>query len=485
MGHQPPLVKGILSTTSRLGIGRNNDLLLSIPNDLKRFKELTLGQIIVMGRKTWDSLLFKPLPNRTNVILSRNPKALQKEHTPTDTPVYFTDYAHFEKTITQAGVDKTVYIIGGAETLEHFIKHTDAKWKPSELLLTYIKTLPPQKLDPDTFLKSLPEEYTLSSYSAQHTNAKTNSQYTYLVYSREPHYRTDEKNYLNIMRKILNTGISKTDRTDTGTLSTFGEQMRFNIKDSFPLLTTKFVTFKGVFEELIWFLRGETDSKILEAKGVNIWKGNTSRAFLDSRGLTEYPEGTLGPGYGWSIRHFGEPYYPTANPQKPNIRGKDQLEYIINLLKTDPDSRRIYMNYWNPMELENTALVPCHVSFQLYTKLDPVSGQRLLSGHLYQRSMDVFLGAPWNISSYSLLVYLLAKKCDMIPDELVISTGDTHIYKNHVEQVKEQLERRPFPFPKVEISDAVKTKDWTEITFGDVRLVGYFHHPSIKAPMAV
>lgn len=469
---KPLIVKAILSTTSKLGIGRNGDLLVSIKQDLERFKELTLGQIVVMGRKTWDSLPVKPLPRRINIVLTTGKNRREGD-------VYFTDYKHFEKTINKIGIEKTIYIIGGAETLEYFIKHADAKWRPSELLLTHIKTT----LEPDTFLKSVPEEYKLASFSEEKKDLVTNTSYTYLVYKRHSHYKTDEKEYLNLMRRIQNRGVEKVDRTGTGTLSVFGEQMRFNIRDSFPLLTTKFVTFKGVFEELTWFLRGETDSKILERRGVNIWKGNTSRQFLDSRGL-DYPEGILGPGYGWSIRHFGEPYQ-TIGPNRKNKRGKDQLEYILKLLKTDPDSRRIYMSYWNPMELDNIALVPCHVSFQLYTRYDKELGKRLLSGHLYQRSMDVFLGAPWNIASYALLIYILAKKCDMIPDELVISTGDTHIYNNHKTQVEEQLGRSPLPFPKVQLSNDIIKKDWKDITFSDVRLVGYLYNPSIKAKMAV
>jgi thymidylate synthase len=208
---------------------------------------------------------------------------------------------------------------------------------------------------------------------------------------------------------------------------------------------------------------------------------------LDSRNLKEYSEGVLGPGYGWSMRHYGEPY--TILNGRPidnkNTVGKDQLGYIVDLLKNDPDSRRIYMNYWNPMELDNIALVPCHVSFQLYTK--QVNNVRYLSGHLYQRSMDLFLGAPWNIASYSLLIYILAKKCDMLPYELVISTGDTHIYKNHINQVNEQLKRNILPFPKVNVSESVATKDWNSLTINDFELIGYFGSSNgvIKADMCV
>ncbi|ARR74951.1 hypothetical protein SAGO17_0031 [Mimivirus AB-566-O17] len=289
-----------------------------------------------------------------------------------------------------------------------------------------------------------------------------------------------------MLSKVLKDGRFREDRTGTGVYSTFGEQMRFNITDSFPLLTTKRVPFKGMVEELLWFLRGDTDANILKKRNVKIWNGNTSREFLDERGLYDYPEGTLGPGYGWSMRFYNAPYsveYSDTSNGTPT-GGFDQIEYVLNLLKTDPTSRRIYMNYWNPSVLDKTALVPCHVSFQFYTEVGEDS-RTYLSGHLYQRSMDTFLGAPWNIASYSLLLYIIAEKCGFIPKDLVISTGDTHIYSNHTDQVKEQLSRAPRPFPKLILDSSIKTKEFSEITVDDFELLGYFPHSTISAKMAV
>jgi len=203
--------------------------------------------------------------------------------------------------------------------------------------------------------------------------------------------------------------------------------------------------------------------------------------------LQHYPVGTLGPGYGWSMRHYNAPYDVQCSDtsQKQPTGGVDQIAYVIDLLKTDPTSRRIYMNYWNPSVLNQTALVPCHVSFQFYAEWDSLENVYYLSGHLYQRSMDTFLGAPWNISSYALLLYIIAEKCDMRPKDLVVSTGDTHIYTNHVSQVKEQLSRSPRPFPRLMVSSSVKEKDFKDISFEDFSVVGYFPHPKIVAKMAV
>jgi thymidylate synthase len=488
-------IKAILSVTSKLGIGKENKLLVSIPRDLKNFKETTENQVVIMGRKTWDSI-GRVLPNRINIILTSDYKRLRKRYTKND-QVIFIDKSKIKSVLKKIGEEKIYYIIGGADTLDYFIKNDDTTLRPSELKLTFIKN----KLDADVYIKSLPEEYRLGKYSKEYNTtieqegeSELRIDYRYLTYNLERYHKTNENVYLNILRKVLGNGIEKSDRTGTGVLSTFGEQMRFDISESFPLLTSKYVPFKSVVEELLWFVRGDTDAKSLEKVGVNIWKGNTSREFLDNRNLNDYSEGVLGPGYGWSMRHYGEPYIQeqcdvngkkmAADKDVKNTVGKDQLGYIVDLLKNDPDSRRIYMNYWNPVELEKIALVPCHVSFQLYTKLGK-DNKRYLSGHLYQRSMDLFLGAPWNIASYSLLLYILAKKCDMLPDELIISTGDTHIYKNHIEQVKVQLERNNLPLPRVFINDTVYSKEWEELNADDFELIGYFNNGIIKGKMAV
>ena len=296
-----------------------------------------------------------------------------------------------------------------------------------------------------------------------------------------------EQGYLKLLSKIVRFGNTRPDRTETGTLSLFGEQLRFDIRDSIPLLTTKRVPFRIIVEELLWFLRGDTHNNVLKEKNIHIWDGNTSREFLDSRGLIDYEEGVLGKGYGWQIRHQGAPYdqkyADTRNVDRSLIGGFDQLEYIVNLLKTDPFSRRIMMSYWNPSDFGETSLVPCHISCQFY--VEEIEGKRYLSSHLYQRSNDVFLGTPFNICSYSILTYILAKNCDMIPKDFILSMGDVHIYSTHMEQVKTQLSRDPKPFPQLVVHDSIQDKDWHDMTVNDFTLVDYASHPPIQAPMAV
>lgn len=291
-----------------------------------------------------------------------------------------------------------------------------------------------------------------------------------------------ERAYLNLLERVLNTGKVREDRTCTGTISRFGDQIRFDIRESVPLLTTKFVAWKAVIKELLWFLSGNTNSKALSNQGVRIWDANTTREFLDRRGLTHLPEGDIGAGYGFQWRHFGADY-KTCN-DKYTGQGADQVQYVLDELKNNPYSRRIFMSAWNPIAMSSMALPPCHVSCQFYVEDDVESGQKLLSCHMYQRSVDCFLGLPFNILSYTVLTYILAAKTGMVPGELIISTGDTHIYKNHVDQVNEQLSREPHPFPTLSLSESVKTKDFAEMTIDDFQIQDYQYHPAIRAPMS-
>jgi len=299
-----------------------------------------------------------------------------------------------------------------------------------------------------------------------------------------------ESEYLRMARRVLEEGKPRADRTGTGTISLFGEQMRFDISKSVPLLTTKFVPWKAVIKELLWMCRGETDAGILQKQGVRVWDGNSSRAFLDSRGLCDMPEGDIGGGYGHVWRYCGAPYKTCKDDYTG--QGIDQLAEIEHSLKTDPMSRRHFMTAWYPPGLERMALPPCHLSVQFYVDIDEdkateAAGAQTkhLSAHMYQRSQDTLLGAPFNIFSYTVLTYILAKKCNMTPRTLIISTGDTHIYQDHIDCMKEQLNRTPFAPPQLVVDDSVATKDWSEITLDDFKLVNYEHHPAIKANMSV
>lgn len=290
-----------------------------------------------------------------------------------------------------------------------------------------------------------------------------------------------EQQYLDLLSEIINNGKQRPDRTGTGTLGVFCRQLRFDISDSIPLLTTKFVPWKACVKEMLWFLKGQTDATILKEQGVHIWDGNTSRDFLDSRGLNDLPEGDVGATYGFQWRHFGADY-KTCRDDYDNV-GFDQISYIINELKTNPYSRRIFMSAWNPAAIERMALPPCHVTAQFY--VDEDGGAKHLSCHMMMRSTDVCLGLPFNIFSYASLTYLIAKLVNMVPKELIITMGDTHVYLDHVEPFKEQLTRETFPFPRLVIHDEVLSKTIDCITVDDFSLDGYIHHPPIKAKMSV
>lgn len=286
-----------------------------------------------------------------------------------------------------------------------------------------------------------------------------------------------EHEYLNLVKKILAEGKPREDRTGTGTISLFGAQMRFSLRETFPLLTTKRVFFRGVLEELLWFIQGSTNSKLLSEKNVKIWDDNGSREFLDSRGLTENEAGDLGPVYGFQWRHFGAEYGNCH--QDYSGQGVDQLQTVIDQIRRDPDSRRIIMSAWNPPDLPKMALPPCHVLSQFYVQ----DGE--LSCQLYQRSADMGLGVPFNIASYALLTCMLAEVCGLKPGDFVHTIGDAHVYKNHVDALKIQIAREPRPLPTLSIKRLGEIKEIDEFKFEDFELIGYKPHPSIKMKMAV
>lgn len=295
----------------------------------------------------------------------------------------------------------------------------------------------------------------------------------------------EEFAYLDLLKQILETGSKREDRTGVGTLGIFGTQLRFSLQDdTIPLLTTKKMFTKGIIEELLFFIRGETDTKKLEEKGVNIWKGNTSREFLDSRGLKHLPEGSLGKGYGYQWRRFGEDKSdPATTPSRWAVydtEGVDQLAQVFDSIRKDPMGRRHIVTAWNPLQLNEMALPPCHMTFQFYVDNGTLSCQ------WYQRSVDCFLGLPFNIMSYAVLTRLMAEATGLKAKEVIFVGGDTHIYLNHIEQVKEQLSREAFEFPKMKINKKLESlKDIESLSHTDFEIVDYKSHPPIKAQMAV
>lgn len=289
-------------------------------------------------------------------------------------------------------------------------------------------------------------------------------------------HNEDEMQYLELTRQIIATGNKRLDRTGVGTLSIFGAQMRYNLRNnSLPLLTTKRVFFRGVAEELLWFIRGSTNAKDLQQKNIRIWDGNSTREFLDSAGFTNREEGDLGPVYGFQWRHFGAKYKTCHDDYAGE--GIDQLAEVIKRIKTNPTDRRIIMSAWNPVDIPQMALPPCHCLAQFFV----ANGE--LSCQLYQRSADMGLGVPFNIASYALLTHMIAHVTGLKAGDFVHTTGDTHVYLNHVEPLQEQLIRTPKPFPTLHFKRTVRSID--EFQFEDFEVRGYDPYPTIKMQMAV
>lgn len=293
----------------------------------------------------------------------------------------------------------------------------------------------------------------------------------------------EENQYLNLLNKIIKTGHLEEGRNGE-TYSVFGECMRFSLQNGkIPILTTKKVAWKTCLKELLWFIRGETDNKILKSQGVHIWDANGSREFLDSRGLTDYDVDELGPIYGYQWRNFNKPYIRNNDNYNDNYNDNknnsiDQLQEIIDTLR-DPEkrkSRRIIMTAWNPCQLDEMALPPCHVLCQFNVHDDDK-----LSCALYQRSCDLPLGSPFNIASYSFLTHLLANHCGLEAYEFVYFMGNCHIYKDHAEIVKTQIERHPYEFPTVEIKTIKLSIN--DYTVDDFEILNYKSHPAIKMDM--
>ncbi|WP_353427933.1 thymidylate synthase [Polynucleobacter sp. MWH-UH19D] len=263
------------------------------------------------------------------------------------------------------------------------------------------------------------------------------------------------RQYHDLMKEVLAKGVKKSDRTGTGTISVFGHQMRFNLADGFPMVTTKKLHLKSIIYELLWFLKGSTDNNWLKERGVSIWNEWAA------------PDGDLGPIYGYQWRSW----------PAPNGQHIDQISEVVETIKKNPDSRRIIVSAWNVADIPRMALAPCHAFFQFYV----ANGK--LSCQLYQRSADIFLGVPFNIASYALLTHMMAQQCNLEVGDFIWTGGDCHLYSNHLEQVNLQLSRDFFPLPKLNILR--KPNSIFEYEFEDFEIVGYESHPHIKAPVAV
>lgn len=444
----------ILACDSQGGIALNGNIPWYIPEDLRYFKSRTMGHSIVMGRKTYNSI-GKTLFGRNNIVITSQPWD-DPSITFWDSPRVFDGF-----------------IIGGAEIYNHYWK--EFKNCIRNVYLTVVNSnftcdckinFYDELIKLDKILLSQGENYT--------------------IYCLNVNDNKDEKDYLKLASKIINTGNKREGRNGI-TYSLAGNSLTFNLQNGrLPLLTTKFLPIRLIFEELMFFIRGQTDSKILEAKGVNIWKPNSTRDFLDSIGRFDYPEGELGPMYGFNWKFAGANYIDCHTDYSG--QGFNQIKYCLDLLKKDPFSRRILMTTFIPHIANKGVLYPCHgITVQFYVDTD--KQYNYLTCMMFQRSVDYLVGLPFNIASYGLLVNLFCNTINSDPEykglkykpkELIMFLGDTHIYQEHIDNGLIQIKRTPFEFPIIDINPKADIESYE---FSDIKLIGYKHQGKLDFVM--
>lgn len=447
-------------------IGLKGALPWVLREDLKFFKNTTTTgdtrNVCIMGRRTFESLGPQLLPGRDVYVVSRSAASV------TDDRVRVFPTCREALDEARRGVSRRkTFICGGGEIYRELLPLCD------EVVLTEIYQAPG---DGDVFFPdSLLDSFSVVGRSPSvRYSLDGGIPYEHVFYRR----RHQEHEYLSLGQTILDRGSVKMDRTGTGTVGIFGPQLEFDLSGGeFPLLTTKKVFWRGVVEELLWFVKGSTDSRELSDKKIRIWDGNSSRKFLDNRGLREYSEGDIGPGYGFQWRHWGARYEGCSGDYKEC--GIDQLHEAVDQIKNNPGSRRIIVSAWNVSDIPKMALPPCHLLYQFN-----VREGNFLDLKTYQRSADWFLGVPFNIASYALLLHMVCHLTGKIPGRLVLSFGDAHVYMTHRDQMNEQISRQPLPFTSLTIREGnyVNLEDFTPEDFS---LTDYRHHPPIKGEMAV
>lgn len=446
------MVDVILARNSINGIGLDGKIPWHCSGDLKIFKEKTMNSILIVGRKTAESL-----PNLSGRVVYCLTRKDNLDTDKNDCKLFRT----FEEALTDAQkLGKKIFVAGGAEIYNYVLNKLP--WTVRNMHVSQIEDNSPC----DRFCTFSPRNWTIKERSVY-------PGFVHEVWTLGIH---QEQQYLELLGKVLNFGVARMGRNGE-TKSLFGEKMVFDLTEGFPLLTTKKMFFRGIIEELLFFLRGDTDSKLLEEKGVNIWKGNTKREFLDNLGMVDREQGIMGPLYGYQWRFFNAKYDETTG--KPLEEGIDQLKQVIDTIRVDPYSRRILMTDFNPLQAQQGVLYPCHsLLLQFY-----VSGG-YLDMSCYNRSQDTFLGTPFNIASSALLLMIIAKVTNLVPRNLHMNLGDVHIYKQHYDSALGQIERRPYPFPKLTIKkDLQSLADIEALQFEDFSLQNYQSHPAIKAEM--
>ena len=488
----------VVARDVRGGIGYRNALPWPrLRQDVAHFFRLTttvrtleMRNAVIMGRATWESLpaTHRPLPHRLNVVVS---STLTAEDVGGGALIARSLPEAIDAATSRPDIE-SVFIVGGARL------YCEALELPcvTHAYVTEIQHV----FDADTLLRpSVFEEFGFEAVARSadvvDEEGPQRIAYCFQTLRRKRHLDAppvaaaatgadvhDELQYLALTRRILDSGSVRVDRTGVGTRSVFGAQMRFSLRNGvMPLLTTKRVFWRAVVEELLWFIAGCTDARVLQAKDVHIWDGNSTREFLDARGLGHHEVGDLGPVYGFQWRHFGADYHGFAADYTG--QGVDQLQAVLRQLRTTPMDRRIVMSAWNPADISKMALPPCHMFCQFYVDRGE-DGQQLLSCLMYQRSADMGLGVPFNIASYALLTHLVARVTGMCPHELVLVMGDAHVYKTHEDALRIQVERPPRPFPRLRIDDGIG-QDIDAVRAEHITLFGYDPHPAIKMPMAV
>jgi dihydrofolate reductase / thymidylate synthase len=447
------MVDIIIAYNSTGGIGLEGKIPWHCPEDLKIFKDKTNNSLLIVGRKTAESL--PNLPGRTLFCLS------QKEKLDSDRN-NCRIFKNFHEAFTEGKkLNKKIFIAGGGQIYNLVLR--DYSYFINNIHISHINN----DTVCDTFFKIPP------IVGWKIIERKQYNDFVHEVWTRGVH---QEQQYLDLLDKILHKGIPRVGRNGE-TTSLFGEKLVFNLTEGFPLLTTKKMFFRGIVEELLFFLKGETNSKFLEEKGVNIWKGNTTREFLNNLGMKNREEGIMGPIYGYQWRFFNAKY--DENTGKPLEKGIDQLEEVINTIRSDPYSRRILMTDFNPLQAKQGVLYPCHsIILQFYVS------EGFLDMSCYNRSQDTFLGTPFNIASSALLLTLIANVTNLVPRYLHMNLGDVHIYKQHYNFVRDQISRCPYPLPKLLVKKQLKTLlDVESLKFDDFFLQDYQSYPVIKTEM--
>tara|TARA_A100001015_G_C15014522_1_gene724822 strand:- start:1137 stop:2477 length:1341 start_codon:yes stop_codon:yes gene_type:complete len=436
-----------IDSNNGIGVSFDNKIPWKEPKDLAFFKNTTLNSVVIMGSQTYKSI-GRTLPNRVNIVLSSNMQ------TTTDIIVKKT----FEDAIKQAlQYNINIFVIGGSKVYKTALIHPMC----NNVIVTHIDgdykcdVLFPYKLDSALF--------TPTFFRLRLSDTAEVVTYKNLI----PEKWTQEMSYINLLKDVIENGDFKNDRTGVNTISLFSKTVEFDLKTGFPLLTTKNMYWRGIVEELLWFLRGSTNLSELKNKGVNIWNAN-GEDFHKKMGDDHDPD-DLGYIYGHQWRNYGGTY------DKPGI---DQIQNLINTLKTNPSSRRLIVNAWNPLQMNYMALPPCHVMFQCYVSKDNLSLQ------MYQRSADIGLGLPFNIASYALLLHIIAHISGLKAHRLIIVIGDAHIYQNHIEPLKKQLNNNLLKLPKINLNFN-KNRSLETLNFNDFQLIDYVSHPSNKMKMAV